>query len=73
MWGRGDRNSIYPLSQTNPTVNVELGTFIEVVKKTFRYTNVFLLQPLMPPFLIPEHKYGKRYKPHFLSRSAINS
>jgi hypothetical protein len=35
-----------------------------VVKKTFRYTNVYLLQPLMPPFLIPENKYGKRYKNH---------
>ena len=36
--------------------------FIEVVKKTFRYTDVFLLQPLMPPFLISEHKYEIRYK-----------
>jgi hypothetical protein len=35
--------------------------YIEVVKKTFRYTNVFLLQPLMPPLLISEHKYEKRY------------
>ena len=25
-------------------------------------TNVFLLQPLMPPFLIPERKYEKRHK-----------
>ena len=35
---------------------------IVVVKKTFRYTNVFLLQPLMPPFLISEHKCETRYK-----------
>ena len=33
-----------------------------VVKKTFRYPNAFLLQTLMPPFLISEHKYEKRYK-----------
>ena len=37
-------------------------TLMVVVKKTFRYTLVILLQPLMPPFLIPEHKYGKRLK-----------
>ena len=35
--------------------------FIMVVKKTFHYTNVILLQTLMPPFLISEHKYEKRY------------
>ena len=35
---------------------------IVIVKKMFRYTNFFLLQPLMLPFLISEHKYGKRYK-----------
>ena len=29
---------------------------IMVVKKTFRYANVILLQPFMPPFLISEHK-----------------
>ena len=34
---------------------------IVVVKKTFSDKNVFLLQSLMPPFLIPEHKYEKRY------------
>ena len=28
----------------------------------FRYTDVFLLQPLMPQFLISEHKYEKRHK-----------
>jgi hypothetical protein len=39
-----------------------LAVFLVVVKKTFRYTNVILLQLLMPPFLISEHKYGKRYK-----------
>ena len=39
---------------------------IEVVKKTFRFTNVFLLQPLMPLFLISEHKCEKRYKKMFL-------
>ena len=35
---------------------------IEVVKKAFRYTSAFILQPLMPPFFIPEHKHEKRYK-----------
>ena len=34
--------------------NVYAYGYIVVVKKTFRYTNVFLLQPLMPPFLISE-------------------
>ena len=38
-----------------------MNSFIEVVKKTFRYTIVFLLQPLMPPFIFPEHNYEKRY------------
>ncbi len=33
-----------------------------VVKKTFRYSNVFFLQPLIPQFRISEHNYGKRYK-----------
>ncbi len=32
-----------------------------VVKKTFRYSNVFFLQPLMPQFRHSEHYYGKRY------------
>jgi hypothetical protein len=43
--------------------------FIVVVKKTFRYPNVFFyyrnaffLQPLMPQSFIPEHFYGKGYK-----------
>ena len=43
-------------------VNAGSDSFIVIVKKTFRYTNVILLQALMPPFLIPEHYYGKRYK-----------
>jgi len=38
-----------------------------VVEKTFRYSNVFLLQPLIPQFLIPEHNYEKRYKNQFAS------
>jgi len=34
-----------------------------VVKKTFRYSNVFptTVQPFMPQFRISEHYYGKRY------------
>jgi hypothetical protein len=43
--------------------------FIVLVKKTCRYTNVILLQPLMPPFLIPEHNYGKRYNQPETDRS----
>ena len=39
------------------------GASIVVVKKTFRFTNIFLLQPHMPPFLIPDYKNGKRYNP----------
>jgi hypothetical protein len=46
---------------------------IVVVKKAFRYPNVFFynrnaffLQPLMPQSFIPEHFYGKGYK--YLSR-----
>ena len=35
---------------------------IVVVKKTFRYSKVFFLQPLMPKFCISEHYYGERYK-----------
>jgi hypothetical protein len=35
---------------------------IVVVKKTFRYSNVFFLQPLMPHFRNSEHYYEKRYK-----------
>ena len=34
---------------------------IVVVRKTFRYSNVFL-QPLIPQFHILENIYGKRYK-----------
>jgi len=33
-----------------------------VVKKTFRYANVFLLQPLIPAFCISERIFGKRFK-----------
>ena len=47
---------------------------IEVVKKTFRYPNVFFyyrnaffLQPLMPQSFIPEHFYGKGYKSDYHS------
>jgi len=36
--------------------------FIVVVKKTLRYSNVFLLQPLIPAFLISELIFEKRYK-----------
>ena len=43
-------------------MNLLIVAFIVAVKKTFRYTNVFSLHPLMPPFLIPGHKYEKRYK-----------
>jgi len=35
---------------------------IAVVKKTFRYSNVFLLQPLIPAFRISELIFEKRYK-----------
>ncbi len=35
------------------------------VKKTFRYSNVFFLQPLMPHFRNSEHYYEKRYKNSF--------
>jgi len=38
------------------------GWFKAVVKKTFRYSNVFLLQPLIPAFRISEHIFEKRYK-----------
>jgi hypothetical protein len=38
---------------------------IVVVKKTFRYSNVFFLQPLMPHFRNSEHYYEKRYKNGF--------
>ena len=33
-----------------------------VVKKTSRYSNVFFLQSIIPPFLILEHYCGKRSK-----------
>ena len=40
---------------------------IEVVKKTFRCSNIFFynrtrVQAFMPQFRISEHYYGKRYK-----------
>ena len=35
--------------------------FIVVVKKTSRYSNIFL-QPLMPHLRHSDHYYGKRYK-----------
>ena len=41
--------------------NTPASDFKEVVKITFRYSNVILLQPLMPPSLFSEHIYGKRY------------
>jgi len=38
--------------------------YIAVVKKTFRYSNVFFttVQSLMPHFRISEHYYGKPYE-----------
>ena len=34
-------------------------------QKNGPYTNVILLQPLMPPFLISEYKYEKRCNYHY--------
>ena len=42
-------------------IEVDLAYFIAVVKKTFRYSNVFLLQPLIPAFRISELIFEKRY------------
>ena len=35
---------------------------IAVVKKKFRYSYFFLLQPLIPALCISEHIFEKRYK-----------
>ena len=39
-----------------------MARLIVVVKKTYRHSNVFFLQPLIPQFCISGHYYGKRYK-----------
>lgn len=44
-----------------------------IVKKMIRYTNVYLIQSLMPPLLVPEHKYGKRFNTFSLGESSLVS
>ena len=44
---------------------------IAVVKKTFRYSNVFLLQPLIPAFRISELISEKRYNSKSVYRMLI--
>ena len=36
--------------------------YIVVVKKMFRYSNVFFYNHIIPQFCISEENYGKRYK-----------
>ena len=45
--------------------------FIAVVKKTFRYSDVFLLQPLIPAFYVSEHISGKWYNVGQAFQSAV--
>jgi hypothetical protein len=54
--------------EITPASDTMRWSLIVVVKKTFRYPNVFFykrnalfLQPLMPQSFIPEHFYGKGY------------
>ena len=42
-----------------------VGLLYSDCQKNVPYTDVYLLPPLMPPFLISEYKYGKRYKSKF--------
>ena len=43
-------------------MNIKGRGYKAVVKKTFRYSNVFFIQPLIPAFRISELIFEKRYK-----------